>query len=199
MWIRGLVLVGFGLGPLLLSACIGAGDPSGDPSDVESIEAPFTTGARCSSRRDCPSVGHSTVSCRNQRCNYACNTGFKACGTACIPSTSPSCCTSADCAGAVTACGGVCGTNHLCSYPTGTTCGSATCAGSARIGPGTCANGVCQFPAPTACPGNALCSGAGICSCAIGSKLCGTTCIPNPNCCTNADCPGGVCSAGMCS
>ena len=52
-----------------LAACTGIGDGS---DAVVKEEAAFTTGAGCSTRGNCPSLPHTTASCRSGRCDYTC-------------------------------------------------------------------------------------------------------------------------------
>lgn len=88
---RGVVLM---VAASVILTCAAIDDPN-EPS-VETTQSAFTAGARCNSQNSCPRINDASVICRNQRCDYTCNSQFKACGTTCIPRSS--CCSIADCA-----------------------------------------------------------------------------------------------------
>ena len=164
-----VVVMGFclGLGGMLLATC-GAVD---DSPDVEVIQAAFTTGARCTSRAGCVGVANATASCSNRRCEYTCNSRFRACGTACIPATA--CCTNADCVTRANA-------TATCSAGTG------ACSYTCNAGFNPC--GAACIPA-TACCTNADCTSGPpntVATCSVTANSCSYACASSLTCLNGA-------------
>ncbi len=136
--------------------------------------------------------------------SMACQSGYAACNGMCVllPSDVNNC----------GACGNVCALANATSSCVSGICAVASCAGGFANCDSVAANG-CEVNTQTdanncgscgtICTGGRTCS-SGVCSCASGQTLCGSTCVnlatsPN-NCggCGIACLPGHVCAGGAC-
>lgn len=90
----------------------------------------------------CPATRNAVPTCANGTCGFACNAGYRACGSGCIADVPGSCCTVADCPGpTVGTCQGA------------ATCNANTCGFSARA-----VDTICRT-ATTSCERDAKCNG----------------------------------------
>ncbi len=118
----------------------------------------------CCADTDCPPQGGKTGQCdtSTNTCSYNnCQTGYKPCGTSCIPSAS--CCSASDCA--------------VCQSCASGTCTAVTNQDDPMVSrcAGTCdANGACKSKQGQTCN-----TTAGLC-------IAGTTCSPDGYCCNTA-------------
>jgi hypothetical protein len=95
-----------------------------------------------------------------------------------------------------------------CNYKGACRAGVTSCATLTPLTPGCTPNCDRKVCGPDGCGGSCGTCGAGlVCatgqcasSCPGGQKVCGGTCIPNNQCCTNSDCPQGTpqCCGGAC-
>jgi MYXO-CTERM domain-containing protein len=144
----------------------------------------------CNSPNTCPppTSGNGTASCSGVggSCVLACNTGYKACGSACIPNAQ--CCTDGDCpSDPANHRHGVCG-GGACSYACDTAykpCG-ATCIPTS----GCCANSECTSP-PNGCYKTQGACNANACAYSYND---GAACNADNDACT----PNDKCSSGTC-
>lgn len=157
------------------------------PNDVTAC------GASCSV---CPVPANGAATCDGVACGFTCTSGYKKCGTSCIPDAS--CCTDPDCPlvvnGTVTCDNGTCKTT--CNTAMGYKACNAACIPNANC----CVDRDCANPSN----GVGVCT-AGTCgvSCNLGYQGCNATCILNSACCSPADCmapPNGTatCQTNMC-
>jgi len=132
----------------------------------------------------CPAPPNATATCTAGVCGaWSCNSGYKTCGTGCIPNAQ--CCTNADCAianGTLTCASGSCGAPAICGS------GFKACGNACVPASQCCTSADC----PAVTNGVPVCSG-GACTaqCSTGYVACSSTvCAPAPpnGCCSNNDC-----------
>ena len=124
---------------------------------------------------DCPSVDNGVQTCSATRCAFACNTGFHATSTACVP----------DSVGTTDA--GLDAGPPPTGSPDGDACSSGT----------TCRSGVCKTGKCAA----ARCDD-GVKNGRETDKDCGGNCVPcamGGKCSLDGDCSDGPCTAGVCA
>jgi hypothetical protein len=167
---------------------------------------------QCCSSNECPTPQNGGPLCNTlNKCDVACNSGYKACNGSCIPSAE--CCSDGDCTTPGDNCklvqGAKC-TAGVCSYPpvecpySGQFCdpgtGNCVCPGNQHpcvtqvagkpqgqcIPDGTCCTGNdCTATSGQVCPGP-----GGTCTCTAGFKACSAShsCILTTQCCDDSDC-----------
>lgn len=111
-----------------------------------------------------------------------CPDGSSKCGGDCCPDGAAECCDNA-------CCYGECYGEELCCPDGSVFCPDGACCDGRCMDDGTC------------CPGQRACDGRACCP--EGMKCCrprpgAFLCIPDEQCCTDADCPGSRCVGGFC-
>ena len=142
----------------------------------------------------CPVPPNATMAtCAGGTCGFACNPGYRACGSTCIPVAA--CCTNADCvqpANGVATCDTGSNTCVIACNSTYTKCGSECIATTA-----CCVNSDC--PPPT--NGTATCNASHMCAQTCNSPYntaCNTTCVDTTSDISNCGGCGVQCS-GQCA
>ena len=195
---RGLIKIAFGAAAaaLGLSAAADAAATKRGPGSICRKDGECVDGAICKAVS-----GRSVCTCAS---------GFKACGSACIPTAA--CCAAKDCKDDGNPCTtSVCNPDGTCSH-INVRNGAACDSGDSCL-TGACQSGVCE-KTPVGCPECQACV-SGSCqvvdddtSCGDGKACCGGTCTPldtAANCgscgvtCPGSACYPGVCNAGYCS
>jgi hypothetical protein len=173
-------------------ACIANGTPCmgscSDPTqhDCNNLCVPKTSTSACGpSCTSCFVPQNGGATCDGSSCGIVCNSGYKACNGACIPTSG--CCADGECTMGGNNTVGKCVSN-VCKYtcvanykqcsstgpciPSADCCQDGDCTAGGTGTVGRCVSNQCQYP------------------CANNYKQCtsGGACVPSTNCCTSSDC-----------